>query len=345
MSDTETTTAPDTGRLTMDQAIARFAGSTAQTATREPSSGPETSVTAAAGVESETPTDLNTAQATQDAETPGEAQTEEAKPALAPDSVAFIADDGTPVTVEEARKGYLRQSEFTRKTQTLAEQQRVFAERESMIAQARDVYVQQLQEVEQLLASRVPPEPDPALRQHDPIAYMLAKDARNEALVQLATAHQNRQVAEAQRAHEQGQKAREFQQAQLAMLEQAIPAWKDPNVKAKETAAIRSYATALGFTPEEIERPLSGQADHRLVSLLRDAVVGSQVRAGGAKGGVKPAVPGMPQPTRAEVRAAQPASGQERDLRAAREQLGSDSRHNRFAAAVSILAGNQRRSA
>lgn len=41
-----------------------------------------------------------------------------------PETVAYYMEDGTPVTVGEVKNGYLRQSDYTRKTQALSEQLR-----------------------------------------------------------------------------------------------------------------------------------------------------------------------------------------------------------------------------
>jgi hypothetical protein len=351
MSDTETTaTAPPmSAHARMQDAIARYVASTpAATGTREATSSPEAPVTAAAGVESDTATEQNTGDEPTLTDDPaGEAQ-DDGTPALPPpDSIIFVAEDGTPVTAEEARKGYLRQSEFTKKTQALAETAKVTAEREAMLAQARDLHIQGLQQVEQVLASRVPPEPDPALRYgtyEQRQEYLLADKDRNDALVRLATAHEQKIKLQQEQSEAQKRQAAEYQQMQATMLGEKLSAWKDPNTAAKEKAAIKGYAKQLEFSEDEIERVLDGRADHRLALILRDAVVGRQVREGGQKGGQAPKS-AMPQPTRAEVRTAAPVSAVERDLRAARDNLGSGSRTTRLAAAAQILAGSQTQAA
>jgi hypothetical protein len=52
---------------------------------------------------------------------------------LSPDTVLFATDDGNPITVEEARRGYLRENDYRRKMQ--------------LVAQGRGVLEQQLGEI------------------------------------------------------------------------------------------------------------------------------------------------------------------------------------------------------
>lgn len=70
-----------------------------------------------------------------------------------PSEGKIILPDGSEITHEEARKGYLRQSEFTRKTQALAQEREALAAREQAA-------VQQLSGLYQQLASFQEREPD-----------------------------------------------------------------------------------------------------------------------------------------------------------------------------------------
>ncbi len=344
MSDTAETTAPETPTsMSLQDAVSALArAKTAPAATPEPAATQEPAVTATAAGESDTPEVETTAEATPDAETDGEAQDEAPKAELPADTVAFILEDGTPVTVAEAKKGHLRQAQFTKLTQEHAEQKRVYTERESIIAQARNTYIERLQQVEAILVQRVPPEPDPQLKHTDPMAYVLARQERDDALVALATAHEERQREERTRTEQQTARLTETQKAERAALMEALPAWRDESTAAKEKASILAYAKALGFADDDVTKVFDGRADHRLALMLRDAAVGRKVREGGAKSGTTVNPAGVPQLSRAEARSAPALSPQQRELRVAREQLRAPSQRDRLAAAISILGTQER---
>jgi hypothetical protein len=85
--------------------------------------------------------------------------------------VAFTLDDGTPVTVEEARNGYLRQRDYTRKTQEVAETRK---QHEADLALAQWINENPIEAVD-WLAEQVAPlrEGQEAEGQKDPIQQEL----------------------------------------------------------------------------------------------------------------------------------------------------------------------------
>ena len=92
-----------------------------------------------------------------------------------PDPVTLTLPDGTQISADEAAKGYLRQADYTRKSQELAQQR-----------QAAQADLQRIQGITEAitdhLTSLIPPAPDTALAMTNPQAYV-AQKAQHDAAV------------------------------------------------------------------------------------------------------------------------------------------------------------------
>lgn len=194
-----------------------------------------------------------------------EATTEE------PELFAVAGPDGKElkVTLEELRGGYLRQSDYTRKTQAAAELRKA-AEAEAQSArEAREQYAAELGQVRKALEALMPPEPDwDTLRKEDPSEYAIKRlewNDRKEAIAALrAKEHEVAQLQEADRAKQMQSKAAEEHQKLL----ESVPDWKDQTKAKADLEAMVAHAKSYGFTDAE----LSQVYDHRTVLLLRDAM-------------------------------------------------------------------------
>ena len=86
-----------------------------------------------------------------------------------------VDNEELEVDLDELIKGYSRTSDYTKKTQSLAEQRKqVEAERAKIeeAARLRDTYSQRLQVIEQMLSSQ-PEEDLTALKDSDPVGYAI----------------------------------------------------------------------------------------------------------------------------------------------------------------------------
>jgi hypothetical protein len=270
-------------------------------------------------------------------EATGDSTTEEVKPAehtLAPDTVLFNTDDGTPVTLAEAQKSHYRQADYTRDKQSLNEIRSTVQQRGQLTDQAAAFLADALPNVIAVLESRVPAEPDATLRQTDVVKYWDQYNARQAALVEIDRAKQTQQAATfAQREIDQAREQERFQLEQDLLLK-AVPAWRDQKVRTRDLSKITKYAAEVGYKPEEMK-----VTDHRLVRVLNDAVLGAEVRKGKANGQATP--PKIAQPT---INPQRVNSGVTRGTQAdrGREQLkqiamtGKDGQ-DKMAAAVALL--------
>jgi hypothetical protein len=184
-----------------------------------------------------------------------------------------VNGEDVDVTLDEALKGYQRESDYTRKTQQLAEQrkqleaeQSEFQAVQAQTAQLRDAYGQTLQQLQQQLQNGLQQEPDwdAAYQQLDAKEYTrLVQDwnARKDNL-QKVQAEQARVAKEQAKESESMMRAHLAQQSEL-MLEK-LPQWRDEKVRLTERDELITYAKSLGYTYYEI----ANAADHRAIVAL-----------------------------------------------------------------------------
>lgn len=184
-----------------------------------------------------------------------------------------VNGEDVDVTLDEALKGYQRESDYTRKTQQLAEQrkqleaeQSEFQAVQAQTAQLRDAYGQTLQQLQQQLQNGLQQEPDwdAAYQQLDAKEYTrLVQDwnARKDNL-QKVQAEQARVAKEQAKESESMMRAHLAQQSEL-MLEK-LPQWRDEKVRLTERDELITYAKSLGYTDDEI----ANAADHRAIVAL-----------------------------------------------------------------------------
>lgn len=214
-------------------------------------------------------------------------------------------DKDEALTLEEIRKGYLRTADYTQKTMEVAEHRKGLENNLNFLSQQRQQVDQVLGVAGQLLQAQMPQEPDWNALALDPdprVLIMAQKDwqARQTKLQQFTQAQQaNRTAWEIEQDQlRQSRLATEFERltAKNADL-------KDPVKRTATRERISSYATQMGFTPDE----LKGVFDHRMLLVLDDAAKYREAvkRSADKRAGVAPS-PQRPQPV--AVRTATPGT-------------------------------------
>jgi hypothetical protein len=175
--------------------------------------------------------------------------------------------DGTATTIAELTAGHLRQSDYTRKTQELAEHREAVAAERTRAQQVN----QQLQALHQEAAnwlSLTKPQRPTVPYEQDPIAhgqYAVQMEQWQEAKTFFD--NRQRQVTEAQKQETQASFDKHLRSESEALFK-AVPALRDPGKRdAFVTEAARLMAD-YGVKREEI----AGLTDHRMILILRDAV-------------------------------------------------------------------------
>jgi hypothetical protein len=179
------------------------------------------------------------------------------------------------VPLDELRNGYSRQQHFTKQSQKLAEEKKVFATEFQQVQEERQQYVQLLSALEsQIKNMDSQPEPDwDTLYETDPIEasrqqheWNRFNQAKNEKL-QAAQAEKQRVAQIEQR--EQMEQYKTLLSHEAQRLQEVIPEWKDQKRAAKEQQDLKKYLINQGVSEEEVSALV--KADH--VKVLRKAML------------------------------------------------------------------------
>lgn len=176
-----------------------------------------------------------------------------------------VDNEELEVDLDELIKGYSRTSDYTKKTQTLAEQRKaVEAERQKIeeAAKLRDTYAQRLQVIEEMLTQ--PEEDISALKDQDPIGYAVKMAEKMEREKQLQAVRAERESVQAKQASEHQERLKSHIHQETERLKAAIPELADEVKGEIIRRDIRNYAKSIGWTDQE----LSQVYDHRAVLSL-----------------------------------------------------------------------------
>lgn len=179
------------------------------------------------------------------------------------------------VTQEELINGYSRQQDYTRKTQELSQQRKNIEQQQAELAQRDAIYSQLLPKMEAQLKGELANEPDwSKLYEDDPVGYVREKqlwDEKKEKAQAIQAEQQRLQEEAFAEQQKQIQQQVEFGQQRLLEL---IPEWQNPELAAKEKAAIRDYAiNTLEYTQQEVDSVY----DYRALLGLRKAWLNDKI--------------------------------------------------------------------
>lgn len=186
------------------------------------------------------------------------------------DTVVFTTPEGEEVTLRELKRGFLREADYTKKTQEVAEQRQQVQQAIQAVEQHNQTLAEHLEValsvLEPSLASLASTNWD-ELATSDPYEYAEKRaqfDIAQQKYQQLMQASQqvvteSQQVAQARKKQMLAQ-----EQQKLAM---ALPDFADPK-KGKELATkLRDYALQSGLSEQEA----SNISDHRLIVMMNKA--------------------------------------------------------------------------
>jgi len=176
------------------------------------------------------------------------------------------------VNLEELKAGYQRQSDYTRKSQALAEgrkENEAIQSERIRLEQERQMYANGLQMLKEQQSAKLQEFKDvdwENLKEEDPYAYMLKKDEYRDAQDKARNAAQQQQIVQQQQQQQEAQSRATFVQDQYSQLVNALPEWDNKESTVKED--IRKFAISSGYAPEEVDQ----LADHRSVLILKKAM-------------------------------------------------------------------------
>lgn len=235
--------------------------------------------------EVEQPEDTDDETVEVEAEDEAEDQETEDQPDEDPDKVTVTLDDGTSVPLNELKKGYFRQADYSRKTAEVAETRK-----------ALDANTQRIEGVTKALvdhiATMIPAEPDPALALSNPGDFVAKKAQYDAAMAQvqklIEVGTQAKSVTDELSAED-----RQTQNAQDgAKLAEMFPALKDPETRKTFFNAANQAALDVGFSPVQ----LSSVTDPKMIALAHWAKIGMDAEKANtkAKAKVQKAPPASP---------------------------------------------------
>jgi hypothetical protein len=172
-----------------------------------------------------------------------------------------VGKEEVEVPLDELIKGYSRTSDYTKKTQEVAEQRKAVEAQQAKIEEAarlRDQYAQRLSIIEQMLQQ---PEPDLSqLKETDPIGYAVAVAEQTERQKQLAAVQAERARLAQKQQFDQQERLKMHLASEAAKLREAIPEWQDEVKGEIIKKEIREYAKSVGFTDQELAQVYDSRA-------------------------------------------------------------------------------------
>ena len=181
------------------------------------------------------------------------------------------------VSLDELLSGYSRQSDYTRKTQEVANDrkemealQQQYNSEVYQIQQERQQYMEALTNIIAGQGSEIEKFSNinwDELREQDPIEYVTTREQYREAQERIQSLqYQQSQAAQAQQA--QMKNARhEMLKVERSKLVDALPEWNEPGTQKELANTLQSYAKTQGFTQEELTELI----DHRSILVLLKA--------------------------------------------------------------------------
>lgn len=215
-------------------------------------------------------------------ETPPEVEAEESAPeddaaSEQPETITIKVDGkDVEVTLDELKKGYQRQADYTRKTMEVSETRKAAEAEAQQLREQRNQYAQKLNDSQVLLSAALNEQQNidwQQLLDSDPVEYLKQQHLyqQRQAAYQ-KNAQEQQQLYQYQQA-EQAQNVQKFLAQQQDELLAKLPEWKDETKAKAEKTAMKTYLQDTGFSLDEINH----LSDHRSVLVARKAMLYDQM--------------------------------------------------------------------
>tara|TARA_R110000822_G_scaffold54694_1_gene139846 strand:- start:546 stop:1547 length:1002 start_codon:yes stop_codon:yes gene_type:complete len=191
-----------------------------------------------------------------------------------------IDGEDTEVNHNELIKGYQRQSDYTRKTQSLADDRKGFEEQKAQLAQERQQVLAMLQKQQTTNNGELDKFNNvdwAELKEYEPDKYLMMREEQREAVTNIQTQQQEQdRLAQAQQ-QDFGVQMQRYLAEEDAKLVDQIDGWGNPESKKAVQSDIASYAKQVGYSDEE----LGNLADSRALLLMHKARLYDQMQGSG----------------------------------------------------------------
>lgn len=187
-----------------------------------------------------------------------------------PEEPVYTTPDGEEVTLDELKRGWLRQADYTKKTQEVAQARQQVEQAVEALGQHNQVIAEHLSlalnVVEPQLAEYANTNWD-ELASNDPYEYAEHKAKYEQAQIRYQRLQQAAQQTVAQEQQRVATAKAQMTQMEQQKLQMALPDLADPKVGPKLARDIKDYALSSGLS----EKEASNITDHRLVVMLNKA--------------------------------------------------------------------------
>ena len=173
------------------------------------------------------------------------------------------AGEEREVTLDELIKSYQLGTDYTKKSQAVAEERKAVEAERQAVQEAkalRDQYAQRLEIIESMLNQPQEAEDLDYLKETDPIGYAVKVAEMSQKEKQLAQVRAEKERIAQQQEYDRQQQMRQMVAAESEKLVAAIPEFADPSKGETIRKDIRTYGKQLGFSDEELANVFDSRA-------------------------------------------------------------------------------------
>ena len=270
-----------------------------------------------------------------DAELVDDEQELDKEPEVAETFSVKVDGEEVEVDLQELKSGYSRTADYTKKSQALSEERKLFMQERDAVSLERQQYAQLLPALQAQIGAIDEPAPDfDQLYETDPIEatrqerqWTKRQQERQQKLVAIQA--EQKRVMDAQ-AKEQQEQMQTLLNNEVSKLPELIPSWKDEKVAKKESEELKAYLADQGISEEEMGSLV--RANH--INVLRKAMLFDR----GARRVKKATKARRKNAVQPGARSAQVKPGSKR-VKAQRQRLAKDGRIDDAANLVESLLG------
>jgi hypothetical protein len=229
------------------------------------------------------------------------------------------AGEEREVTLDELIKSYQLGTDYTKKSQAVAEERKVVEAERQRIEEARylrDQYAERLQVIEQMLNQQPETENLDYLKETDPIGYAVKVAELSQREKQLAQVRAEQARIYDQQQREQQEQLGQVVQAESRKLAEVIPEYADPQKGETLRRELREFGLKAGFSDQE----LANVYDSRAVLTLYKAMQYDKLQS--AKPGITKKVNEAPKVMKSGVSQPRDSSDEMKKLKARAKQTG-----------------------
>jgi hypothetical protein len=173
------------------------------------------------------------------------------------------AGEEREVTLDELIKSYQLGTDYTKKSQAVAEERKVVEAERHAVQEAkalRDQYAQQLGIIEQMLNQPQEAEDLDYLKETDPIGYAVKIAEMSQKEKQLAQVRAQREYLSQQQEYDRQQQMKQMVSAESEKLVAVLPEFADPSKGEAIRKDIRTYGKQMGFSDDELANVFDSRA-------------------------------------------------------------------------------------